>query len=135
MHTRLNLVFICVVIICVFFLYNLEDNNYRIKVISGKWTGKLNNQLIEFYFNTDESCKLNIIDNYNEIQTFYGNCKFNFKKKPYTLDIIQIDNIGSIYASFKFTNKNTLMITKFSNQKKLRKILITEENSIKLSNE
>jgi hypothetical protein len=133
MPRRINLIFILMTIIILIFLNISKNNTFNEKDIIGTWAGGLNSTQIKLHINDNYSCKLIIIDHEKSIDlNSNGYCEFNFQKKPGVLYIKKIDKIGSLYASFQFVNKNSLFISKFSNQEKLNNILINKENSFKL---
>lgn len=119
------------------FLFLLIDYSNKNKIdhsfFEGEWSKDFNNVIFNIKISKNKECTLKFYYSDSMVTNKYnGICLISLEKKPFTLDIIKIENHDSIHSSLKVINKNEILLNNFTKIPKLRKLLINENISFSM---
>ena len=107
------------------------------KSLYGSWKGEHQGVKINFIFNQDGTCRL-IFKNHaaGSTEKLNGRYQIDFSKKPIPLTIRNIPQLNfSLHTIVEFTSNDSIRITNFSTQWRLRPISFDPAKNIKLKKE
>ena len=126
--------FLIILLILNFITLIFDHNKYKINVntINGIWVGSLKNGLINYEFNFDNTCIIEIIrNNSDEIIILSGQYEIDLTKNPIPLSIRNVSQLNHpLYTIIQFINYETIMIGSYGVRWRLRPISFDYKNSI-----
>ena len=113
-------------------LLSINQKKYVEDDIFGFWVGSNNEKEIFFNFKKDYTCTFKYVQKITKIESeFNGVFNINFKKKPNSLSIKNIDQLDyPLHSIIKFLDKDVIKIGGFSPKWKLRPTSFDQHSSI-----
>ena len=91
------------------------------------------NNYLKIEFKKDNKCNIYIIRTDGTSLNFAGIYDLDTQKKPMPLSIRSITNLNhSLHTIIRYIDENTIDIMQFSSTRKLRPVIFSEENKIRL---
>ena len=91
------------------------------------------NNYLKIEFKKDNKCNIYIIRTDGTSLNFSGIYDLDTQKKPMPLSIRSITNLNhSLHTIIRYIDENTIDIMQFSSTQKLRPVIFSEENKIRL---
>ena len=91
------------------------------------------NNYLKIEFKKDKKCNIYIIRTDGTSLNFAGIYDLNTQKKPMPLSIRSITNLNHpLHTIIRYIDENTIDIMQFSSTQKLRPVIFSEENKIRL---